>query len=290
MVDLKTLTKIQDGFSNKQKKLFDKIQLLIGEEASIALISLQGVERTSQAEIEVIANLISQFKPIKIINFIDSPRQIILSGQVPTKGHIVKIIPQYKVKNINPKSQPWAIDVVFKLYRDIGDRSVEIATIGVEYDGHPSHYVESKIKSTYKRDIGIVSETGIQSIRIYPELWRKDPDFIKKAINKYFKRQIKTTEKVQVNTIKALNETPRNLVQCPICNGEYSLAGEFCPLCKGQGMIHSEYAKNIDFSEYDDYSCPNCEGTRATCLICLGSGWINRDKALEWNSTENNKT
>ncbi|EPM1550476.1 hypothetical protein L4O92_001414, partial [Pseudomonas aeruginosa] len=69
-----SLKKIEKNFSNKQNKLLQKIEKLIGREASIGLISLQGSDQTSQAEIEVIAVLIAQFQPIKISSFQETPR------------------------------------------------------------------------------------------------------------------------------------------------------------------------------------------------------------------------
>jgi len=60
------LEKLQKSFSNNQKKLFQRIEPITSRRVAIGLISLQGVEKTSQSEIEVIASLISQFKPLEI--------------------------------------------------------------------------------------------------------------------------------------------------------------------------------------------------------------------------------
>jgi hypothetical protein len=234
---LAKLTDVQIGFSNKQKKLFDRINLLVGREAAIGLISLQGVERTSQAEIEVIAFLISQFTPLDIAVFNTSPREVVFSGEF-TEGHTVQIIPQYKVKNVIAKAQPCAIDLVIELHRLIGSEVVKIATIGVEYDGYPLHYVETKIKKTYQRDIGIASKSGVFSIRISPEAWKKDSYAIKKAIKEYFEHQIRIIEEVQVSTINAAklcvtandSSDDNSLTTCVICNGKCKLAGDDCPV------------------------------------------------------------
>lgn len=288
------LDKIQKSLSNKQKKLFDGISPLIGSEASIGLISLQGVERTSQAEIEVIAKLITQFSPIKIEEFIASPRYITLGGQ-GTKGHYVKIFPQYKVKNINTKAQSWAIDLVLELHRAIGSDLVCIASIGVEYDGHPAHYVESNIKNTYQRDIGIVSESGIFSIRISPEKWKKDESVFKKAIKKYFEHQVKIIENVQSRTINTFTAFEKNknlnikkFVQCPVCNGNRSLANDFCPVCQGMGSVTPKLANKVNISEYEQFACPDCNGYNSMCITCLGFGFIDRDKAIKIKISKNN--
>ncbi|EGQ8609183.1 hypothetical protein GNT15_24405 [Vibrio parahaemolyticus] len=277
------LEQIRKSFSNKQKKLLERIEPITNRQVATSLISLQGVEKTSQAEIDVIANLISQFKPLEIIDLQDSPRHIILRGHM-SQGHYVYIEPQYKVLNTNPKAQPWAIDLVLKLYRTIGNDLVEIASIGVEYDGHISHYVESKIKSTYKRDAAIICKNGIQSLRISPELWKNNSEDIKKAIKKYFEHQIKVIENVQLSTINTLSysqDDSFSQITCPVCNGNCRLAGEQCPVCKGMGSIKQSDADELDLTEYEEFTCPDCRGVSLDCTTCGDSGSISREKALE---------
>lgn len=277
------LEKLKNKFSNKQIKLQNKIEKLIGRDPSIGLVSLQGVERTSQSEIEVVANLIVPFKPIEILIFQETPRKITLIG-VFLKVHKIKIIPQYRVKNYVNNNQDWAIDLVLELHRPIGNEFVKIASLGIEYDGYPSHYVESKIKSTYSRDINILSESGVCSIRISPESWKREPENIKKAIKKYFKHKIKDAESVQRKTIDALHATSkyRKFTQCPICVGERKLANDFCPACKGVGAVFAGEWRHIDESQYVNFDCPECRGNRSTCRLCNGAGYISREKALEW--------
>jgi hypothetical protein len=282
------LKKIKNGFSKNQVKFFEKIQPLIGENASIGLVSLQGIERTSRKEIEVIANLISQFSPIEIVTFDLNPRRIILSGKA-SKGHSVKIIPQYKIKNVNPHAQDWAIDLVIELYRTIGSDTIKIASIGIEYDGHISHYVESKVKRTYKRDVEIVSREGVFSIRISPESWKENPGTIKKAIKKFFENQIKVIDNVQTSTINTLNLLEEvddlddiNLVTCtcPICLGRGKLAGDDCSVCKGMGSVKEKEAKYIDLENHDRFTCPDCNSITLDCFTCNDTGYLNREKAL----------
>lgn len=286
-----TLEVIKNNFSNNQKKLFKRIKPDTNRQVAIGLISLQGVEKTSQAEIEVIASLISQFSPLEIDNFQNSPRRITLKGQFPN-GHIVYIEPQYKVGNINPKAQPWAIDLVLRLNRWIGQDLVEIAAIGIEYDGHIAHYVESKIKSTYKRDAIITSNEGFQSLRISPEQWKSSKEDLKKAIKKYFEHHIKKIEKVQLSTINAQdfnkliyeNENENEVIStvtCPLCNGRGSLAGEDCPICNGMGSVKRYIAAKVNLSNYEKFTCPDCRSIKLDCKTCNDEGSISREKALE---------
>ncbi|EGQ8156570.1 hypothetical protein [Vibrio alginolyticus] len=277
------LTELSKGFSNKQKKLLGRIEPITNRQVAISLISLQGVEKTSQAEIEVIANIISQFKPLEIVDIQESPRHIFLCGNF--KKHYVYIEPQYKVLNINPKAQPWSIDLVLKLQRKIGSDLVEIASIGIEYDGHVSHYVESNIKSTYKRDVEIIAKNGIQSLRISPELWKKNFQDIKKAIKKYFEHQIRIIENVQLSTMNALDSSQNDSVYdttCPVCLGESVIALELCPACSGVGRVSCKTYINLD--DYNIFDCPECQHRRVqskSCIICIGKGYISREKALE---------
>jgi hypothetical protein len=188
------------------------------------------------------------------------------------------------------------------LVRHIEEDNIVIASIGVEYDGYPGHYVESKVKSTYERDIGIVAEKGIFSIRLSPELWKRDPELVKKAIKKYFERKIHEVELIQKSTIRAIkrrthcsrpisDQAPINLkskrfFDCPICNGNGSLANDYCPVCKGVGALYEDQLKNTEWSKYMDMSfdCPDCN-KRSTCRTCLGAGFISRDKAIKWQET-----
>ncbi|MFY8326328.1 hypothetical protein [Pseudoalteromonas sp. ZZD1] len=277
---MNSLNDIVSGFTNNQKKLHKKITPLVGNDVSIALVNLKGTEQTSFAELEVIANLISQFRPLQIVDL----SQLILSGK-GSKGHTVKIIPQYKVKNSINNSHPWAIDIVIELHRKIGFEIVKIASIGVEYDGYPTHFLENNIKKTYLRDTAIASDEGILSIRISQDAWKKDPNQFKIAIKKYFEHQIKIAEQVQSSTVnvtrldQSITET---LTTCPICNGCCKLAGDDCEFCHGMGSVKQSLADSVDLAEYDQITCPKCRNISLDCDLCNGNGFISRDKALSF--------
>lgn len=290
------LNEIKKSFTNNQRKLYKKIEPLIGSDASIALVNLKNYERTSIAELNVIANLIKQFHPIKIVTFNDSLNQLTFSGKGP-KGHSIKILPQYKVKNSIYKSHPWAIDLVVELHRKIGFEIVKIASIGIEYDGYPAHFLENNIKKTYLRDVAIASNEGIQSIRIAPEAWEKDPNQFKLAIKKYFEHQMRIAENVQNSTInvtrlyeKEHSDTGtdiESLTTCPICNGSCKLCAEDCDFCKGMGSVKKSLADNADITKYDQITCPKCRKISLDCDTCNGKGFISRENALDYSRTFN---
>ena len=70
---------------------------------------------------------------------------------------------------------------------DNNDKSHEIIKIALEYDGDDSHYKESGIKKSYRRDFYIFTETGISTIRLSPEMVKEDPELkdLVKSLKKY---------------------------------------------------------------------------------------------------------
>lgn len=282
------LKQYKNKFSKTQLDLAKKIEVKLGEDAAICLVSLLIFERTSQREIDVITKLIEQFSPIEVKEFTENPNKVTLAGIGP-KRHRIEIIPQFKVKNPFPQGRTWSLDLVIKLYRKIGEEHINICSINVEYDGDPSHYLESGIIKAYMRDASVVSELSIQTLRISPNAWKKDDQFFVKAIKKIFENSIKKIEKVQYHTIKAtqahssyLSEKKR--VECPICTGGGMLADEYCPLCQGVGRISKELTINLDLSEYEFIDCPECKKRSEpyrSCTICIGKGSITREKAVE---------
>ncbi|WLP07922.1 MULTISPECIES: hypothetical protein [Pseudomonas] len=280
---------IKNRFSKNQRALYEKIKLMIGDEPSVALISLQGESETSQAEIAVIAQIIKQFSPIEIVEHQDSPRKVILSGKRGL-GHTVKISPQFKVQNEKPKTRAWSIDLLLELFRSVGEDKLRIAAVGIEYDGYPSHFIESGVKLAYKRDMNIASSEGIQVIRIAPDEWKKDPEYFIKHIKKYLDRRISDAEKLQRAVLKASN--PKQLLKggdnvvCPICNGCCVLAGEFCSICHGVGRVKASLAASVNIEDFETIDCNLCSSQNSTCKLCLGIGSVPLYRAIEYRLNE----
>lgn len=284
------LQEYRKKFTNNQLDLAKEIEVRLGVDIANCLVSLLHFERTSQKEIDVISRLIEQFKPLKVEVFSDTPKKVIIGGYGPKKHHRVEIIPQFKVKNPFPKGRIWSMDLVINLYRHIDLQYIEICSIGIEYDGDPSHYLESGIKKAYLRDSSIASDKLIQPIRICPDDWKKDQKYFITVIKKYFEKSIQRAEKIQYHTVKGLigatkveSQKPR-LEKCPICIGEGVLALDLCPVCKGIGGISHLLVRTIDISNYDEFDCPECtikKRPSSSCRTCIGRGFISRDKAIE---------
>ncbi len=275
-------------FTGNELNLFKKIEKRLGRDVACCLVSLKHFEMTSIKEIEVISQLIEQFKPLSVSAFIDNPpnaRKVLISGRME-KHHKIEILPQLKVKNPFPKGRQWSIDLTIKLYRLIGRQYVEIGAVGIEYDGDNSHYLESGVKKAYLRDSHIATE-NIQIIRISPDAWDADSNYFKKTIKKFFENKIKFAEKIQSHTIKSIKGSSKSLSasafnKCPICIGEGVLASEFCPACSGVGKIPKGKVVNPD--EYEEFDCPECKQLslpKSSCRTCVGTGCISREKALE---------
>jgi hypothetical protein len=286
---MEELYEIKRKFSNRQRRLHEKLKAVIGDFPSIALISLQGVSQTSQKEMEVIAELIKQFIPLKLEKYVELPRKLILSGEGPKK-HSVLISPQFKIKNSNPRSPSWSVDLVIELFRSVGVESIKIGALGIEYDGHPSHYVESGVQKAYKRDMHIATTEGIQLIRISPSDWDDDPSQYTKAIKKYCDRKILDAENIQKATVRLIQNflppTGGELVRCPVCEGLCSLAGDFCPFCKGLGSVKRMAAENVRIEDFHSLECHKCLLNSSKCKLCLGSGSVSLARAIDERKNE----
>ena len=244
------------------------------------MVAMQGVRGTSQAEIETMANVIILFDSLEIIKLNKSPLYLVIKGKFLIK-YLVNIIPQYS-------SGRYSIDLVIHLYKLIDNEECSIASIGIEYDGHVAHYVESNIKRSYIRDANIISNNGIPLFKISPEQ-KNNIEFVRKSIKKYFKNQIRKISRIQKNTVSDIishvtsyDETKAILEkECPVCYGIGSLANQFCPICNGIGRVSNAHLKSIDISKYSGFDCPECSVV-SSCKICKGKGWIDRDSAIEW--------
>ncbi|WP_447018142.1 hypothetical protein [Shewanella algae] len=281
---MEPLDKIKEKFSRKQEKISEEIEPLVGKDVSIALTGLKNTERTSFYEIRVIATLMSAYAPIKIESFSSDNTPLILQGEGP-RGYAVKIIPQYKVKNTIQNAPPWSIDLVLELYRKQGADLDYIASIGVEYDGYPTHFLESNVKKSYLRDVGIVSETGIQSIRIAKEAWEKDHSLFITAIKKFFEHKIEIIDRTTKKSIRKYQESINkangqklknsNEYVCPKCIGNCAINGFPCNYCLGKGSVDRLKSGLFNRYKHGYVRCHRCFGNSRRCQTCKGSGILN---------------
>lgn len=284
--------KIEAEFSKKKKKLCDKIKPLVGADAAVALVNLQGYGEASYAEIEMIAQLVSGFAPFVILEFSLSPKKVVLQGCGPA-GHVVRVYPQYEVEQPfsedGKRNSAWAIDVVVKLYRSIFGELVYLDALGYEYDGHSSHFLESGIKKAYDRDFNIHTEEGFSLIRIYPQSWKARSYNYKRGLHKFFERVILKTETIQRKTLERVglanlvslgDDLYDPIITCPLCNGRCKIGPDECVICRGMGSIAKTKSDSLDLSEYDEMPCPCSSQTE--CRFCKGTGVALRESLLNW--------
>lgn len=199
------LSDIKKNFSNNQKKQLEKLIPLIGEEAAISLI---GIPKGSKTETEVVAHIISDFKPFEIFSFRPTPRKVVLQGVFQNNNYIVRIHPQYYITQpaiiSGSKEQYWEMDLAIELHKKFNNDFIRIATFGFEYDGHIGHYVESEIKKNYLRNAGIMYQEGFMPIHIAPEHWKKYQDFYKETMMKHFYKRIEEVEMMQSYRVKEM--------------------------------------------------------------------------------------
>lgn len=289
----RVLKEVAEGFSNNQERVCKKIKELVGLEAAVALVSMQGVSNTSQQEIDFVANLISTFGPYKITSYKRFPKHLELEALVDG-AYKLRVHPQFKVRQPDttrtPRSKDWSVDLVIELIAFIDKQEHQIGIVGFEYDGHVSHYVQDGVREAYVRDAGILQEQGFNPVRVSPEGWRANPKHYVKSLGKYISRSIVKFEKIQADTASEINRgLPDNdyLYEAPepciLCIGKGKFGGDDCPCCKGMGSLSRNHNKAINLEDYEDNSCPKCIGGSLKCKLCKGSGILSREKMLEIN-------
>lgn len=75
--------------------------------------------------------------------------------------------------------------------------------------------------------------------------------------------------------------TSLNYITCTICDGVEIILGKPCPICNGYGRITEKETLEIDYSEYENFPCPNCKMNRSKqCRMCGGLGYVSRSVAI----------
>ncbi|WP_287880937.1 hypothetical protein [Aquitalea sp.] len=196
------LNKFTSLLSGNKKKLAEKLSKDIGTIAAVALV---GNQNNSRMEVEVIAAIIKHLKPLDIHSFTVNPNKAILVGRTP-QGNIVHIHPQYRVakpKRIlaEGKQDYWYVDMAIKIYSSI-DENTCIGLWGVEYDGHPQHFIETGVIKSHFRDVVIENETEMRPIHITKEGWSNYPDEYIRHMMNYFYRRVRDTEHMSLEDLR----------------------------------------------------------------------------------------
>lgn len=281
------------GFSNKQQRVYKKIQGILGSDVAAALVSMQGVSNTSQQEIDFVANLISSFAPYQIVSYKRVPTSLVLEAVV-NRTYKLRVYPQYSVRQPDTcrtsRSKNWFVDVVLELFATINNIEHQIGIVGYEYDGHIGHYVQDGVRDAYVRDAGILQEKGFNPVRVSPEGWKANPTHYIKSLEKHIQRSIIKFERIQSNTAFSLknkftgvDEIYEAPVTCALCNGAGKFGGNDCPCCKGMGSLSRHRNEAINLEKYEVNACPKCIGGSTRCKACKGTGKLSREEMLAIN-------
>lgn len=289
----------------KKEKLYNAIKDFLPSEIAMALAESSGAG--SEDEIRFLVGLVCEFKSIAFHSYGNGRNGVNISAKYAEddfyKDYSLRFSFQHKVKNAAPKSQDWRVDVAVFVYANYPIEGQVIGGVAFEYDGHPLHYVESKIKSQMVRDVHILEKEGLQVRRVSPEGVKSDPGLYKKTIRKCLRRCI-DTHKITVDATirKHLATSPATdqgysaenqrtlanniyrLIDCPACKTQRDSTLISCDLCKGHGsVLKSETRRGGAFNLFTVPCLACCTGTAITnCRHCGGSRTMDNVKALNY--------
>lgn len=291
--------------SDKQENLYEAIKDLLPSTIAMALAKSSGAG--SEDEIKFLVGLLCDFENIAFHSYVNGDKGIELSAQYAEgdafKNYYLIFSFQHRVKNAAPKSPDWRVDMAVLVYANYPIEAQRIGAIAIEYDGHPSHYLETGIKKQMVRDAHILDHEVLPVQRVSPEGAKSDPGLYKKAIRKYVRHCIeihkKTVEGTTSRLIRAVctinqdylakNQTmPTNnfdpFVDCPVCKAHGYFGPIPCELCKGHGRLRKSETMRSDISDFFNVTCLACYmGTaRTRCKYCRGSRTMDNIKALEY--------
>ena len=294
--------------SNSQRKLNSEFEEVFGKSVAQALVNELNTSSTSQAELRFIARILKSYHNITIDSYASDTRSLVLRGDiyqgtVRLNNYHLLFYFQRQVKNTNPKANEWAIDLVVEVIRTSNGNTQSIGSIGIEYDGHPVHYVESAIKKTYERDLSILANTDTPIVRFSQDGIKADKDEPKgenkkldeklDAIKRYVKNKISNHEKTRKNmhaefrsisqvSMPALAKDP--FIDCPICKGKGYFGKIECQFCHGYRKVRKSQMNGMNIMDHDKVPCLVCSlGSKSSlCRLCWGKEETDSARALEY--------
>lgn len=302
-----------EGFSHSQIKLYAEYKKEFGEEVALAVANWIKTDRASFAEMEVIRKLIAPYKTITVQGAGPGGKGLCLKGHY-SEGNLrfndfyLHFVLQYAVPNPSqsPQAKNYSIDMVVEVFHTDGvnEDDLLLESLGVEYDGHPGHFDSENIRLSYLRDAKILSQAGIQPLRMSPAGAKLHLETYQVAIKKCIRRAIDTHRQTVRRAMKKerfileqrgfngrppLSPAPTLLrpiadrwVDCPICKGMGSFCSIPCLLCGSHGRVPESLLAYEDLNRYRTVTCPACKGTSKSCTPCAGYGSMDHIKALEY--------
>ncbi|WP_337228541.1 hypothetical protein [Proteus faecis] len=202
---------------NKQK---ESEKLIAKGVKSCVAIGLLSAGKCSYPEAIVMSTIIGWFNDIGIYSYTEKPMSVCFSARTNNGYHLL-IYPQYRLakpKYLNNQGRNqqdyWFVDLAieFLVYDKEDCESVIIGIWGLEYDGHPIHFVEGGIKSSQTRDLVIDTEYGISLKHIHKELWSENENLVKANLHAFIYRLYTSTALLP---FEALRNKKVNLEKLP---------------------------------------------------------------------------
>ena len=291
--------------SERHQKLYEAIKDKHGLPASIAMTLAISSGAGSVDEIRFLADLILSFRNIRFQGYANGAKGVILRADYSDGGldanYYIDFSFQQRFRNAAPKTTDWRVDLAIYVYSKFPKEAQLIHSLALEYDGHPSHYLETKVKSQMVRDAYILKDQCMQVSRISADMAKDDPGLIKKAIRSSIRFHVKThkmtvaeTARLAKNGVAILRtDVPENKitgrktrdpwVDCPICKGKGEFGYYPCKLCESHGTLPTSKLSSINIADFFEVRCPACGLTpRKSCTQCNGRGTMDHLKALQY--------
>lgn len=185
-------------FSSKlsKNKKKDSERLIARGVKKCVAVGLLSAGKCSYPEAIVMSTIIGWFDDIDVYSYTEKPMSVCFSART-NNGHHLLIYPQYRLAKptyLNNQGRErqdyWYIDLAieFLVYDKEGCESVTIGIWGLEYDGHPQHFVESGIKNSQVRDLVIDTEYDIGVRHVHKELWSGHANLVQANLNAFIHR------------------------------------------------------------------------------------------------------
>lgn len=291
--------------SERHQKLYEAIKGRHGLPADIAMTLATSSGAGSTDEIRFLADIILSFRNIRFQGYANGPKGVILRADYSDRSsyanYYIDFSFQQRFVNATPRFPDWRVDLAIFVYANFPSEARLIHSIGLEYDGHPKHYNESTIKEQMVRDMYILKDQVMQISRISPELAKKDPGLVKKALRNSIHHHIKEHKSTVDATARlakaggAINladfpeikstglKTRDPWDDCPICKGNGYFGYYPCKLCEGHGTLPASKLSSINIADFFEVRCPACGlAPRKSCTPCNGRGTMDHLKALQY--------
>lgn len=287
----KKLDELKEGLthSKSKKKFYNNFKSTLGKYPTLALLGLRQRSNVSMAEIEMIAYIAEQYRPIKLKNYnidINSQPNVAFNGV--SGKYRIRFDMQFKIQNSRSNNYFFP-DLKLTIVQHNKEVENDISSIAIEYEGHSSHTDPEKVKAAFSRNREISYQIGGPVLPIYPNDLKSKPErqatllTLKNFINK----TISGFEWAADFARKVYNSKPRYksvYVPCPVCEGTEKLGGDYCLECSGIGRVERSKLHLIDIEQYSTIDCHDCRCKG--CSKCDYSGYLSREKAIQNSLSE----